>query len=70
MPTSGRSGKGIEAPNGFGSIFDHNTDPAGFAAFMKDRAAVERFRLQLYQIIGPVTGSAPLAALGEYYGAE
>lgn len=59
--------KDVQAQGGFGSIFEHNTNPAGFAAFMKDRAGVERFRLQLLQVIGEPTGSVPLKAIGEYY---
>lgn len=59
--------KDVQAQDGFGSIFDHNTDPSGFAEFMKDRAGLERFRMQLVQIIGEAKGSAPLKAIGEYY---
>lgn len=57
----------IQAQHGV-KIGDYkNTNPEDFAAFMKDRAAVERFRLQLEQIIGPAQGSVPLQAIAEYY---
>ncbi len=49
-----------------GSVFDYNADPVGFVEFMNDRAGVERFRMQLEQIIGPVQGPPPLEAMVEY----
>ena len=56
----------IPGPGNFGTIFDHpNTDPLEFRSFMMDRAAVERFRLQLEEYIGPVEGITPLEQVWE-----
>jgi hypothetical protein len=41
-----------------------NTNTAAFAAFMADRAAVERFRSQLQLYVGQVTGVDPADPTG------
>ncbi|WP_209000590.1 hypothetical protein [Labrenzia sp. DG1229] len=50
----------IEAPGGYKSVQHYNTSPADFHRFMLKRDLVERFRLQIEQLVGPVEGPAPL----------
>ncbi|MEL6863056.1 MAG: ABC transporter substrate-binding protein [Bacteroidota bacterium] len=50
----------VEAPGGYQSVQDHNTSPADFHRFMLKRDMVERFRMQLLQLIGPVEGPEPV----------
>ena len=50
----------IEAPGGYGSVLDHNTSPGDFRRWMMRRDLVERFRLQLRQLIGEAQGPTPI----------
>jgi len=50
----------IEAPGGYGSIHHQNTSPADFHRFMMKRDAVERFKMQMFQLIGPLEGPEPV----------
>ncbi|MEO0425083.1 MAG: ABC transporter substrate-binding protein [Pseudomonadota bacterium] len=50
----------VEAPAGYQSVLHHNTSPGDFRRFMMKRAMVERFRLQLRQLIGEATGPTPV----------
>ncbi|MDC1162366.1 ABC transporter substrate-binding protein [Tenacibaculum sp.] len=50
----------VESPNGYKSVQHYNTSPADFHRFMLKRDLVERFRLQIEQLIGPAKGPAPL----------
>ncbi|MEM7101398.1 MAG: ABC transporter substrate-binding protein [Pseudomonadota bacterium] len=50
----------IEAPGGYQSVVHHNTSPGDFRRFMMKRDLLERFRLQLRQLIGEVQGPTPV----------
>ena len=50
----------VEAPGGYKSVQNHNTSPADFHRFMLKRDMLERFRLQLLQLVGEVEGTPPL----------
>ena len=50
----------IEAPGGTGSVLRHNTSPGDFHRWMLKRDRVERFRMQMLQLIGPVHGPTPI----------
>ncbi len=50
----------VEAPAGYKSVQHHNTSPADFFRWMLNRDRVERFRLQMRQLIGPLTGPTPV----------
>ena len=50
----------IEAPGGTKSVLNHNTSPGDFHRWMLKRNLVERFRMQMIQLIGPVTGPTPV----------
>lgn len=50
----------VEAPGGYKSVQHHNTSPADFHRFMLKRDMIERFRLQLLQLIGEVEGDPPI----------
>ena len=52
--------KDIEAPAGYKSVQHHNTSPADFYRWMLNRERVERFRLQMRQLIGPLEGPTPV----------
>ncbi|MEO0438229.1 MAG: ABC transporter substrate-binding protein [Pseudomonadota bacterium] len=51
----------IEAPAGYQSVLNHNTSPGDFRRFMMRRAELERFRLQMRQLIGEAHGPTPVA---------
>ncbi|WP_207892988.1 ABC transporter substrate-binding protein [Shewanella frigidimarina] len=50
----------IAAPGGYKPLREHNTSPADFHRFMLKRDMIERFRLQMEQLIGPIEGVSPL----------
>jgi len=50
----------VRASAGLGSVLQHNTSPGDFHRFMLQREQVERFRLQLLQLIGEPQGAPPL----------
>lgn len=50
----------IEAPAGYQSVLHHNTSPGDFRRFMMKRATLERFRLQMRQLIGEAQGPTPV----------
>ncbi len=50
----------IKSPGGYGPVREYNTSPADFHRFMLKRDMVERFRLQIEQLVGPIEGPAPL----------
>ena len=50
----------VEAPGGKGSVLNHNTSPGDFHRWMLNRELVERFRLQMVQLIGPAHGPTPV----------
>ncbi|MEM9284078.1 MAG: ABC transporter substrate-binding protein [Verrucomicrobiota bacterium] len=50
----------IEAPGGYGSVLEHNTSPGDFRRWMMKRDLVERFRLQMKQLIGEAEGPTPV----------
>ncbi|MEM8688615.1 MAG: ABC transporter substrate-binding protein [Pseudomonadota bacterium] len=50
----------VEAPGGTKSVLHHNTSPGDFHRWMLKRDLVERFRLQMIQLIGPVHGPTPV----------
>ena len=50
----------LEAPGGYKSVQHHNTSPADFHRFMLKRDMLERFRLQLLQLVGEVEGAQPI----------
>ncbi len=50
----------IEVPGGYKSLKEYNTSPADFHRFMLKRDMIERFRLRLEQLIGPIKGVSPL----------
>jgi ABC-type Fe3+ transport system substrate-binding protein len=53
-------------PTGMGPLSAYNTSPAQFRSFLRDRAAVEVFRDQLEQYIGPMTGPNPTNVVGVF----
>ncbi|MEM7427286.1 MAG: extracellular solute-binding protein [Pseudomonadota bacterium] len=50
----------VEAPGGYKSVLHHNTSPGDFHRWMLKRDKVERFRMQMIQLIGPVHGPTPV----------
>lgn len=56
----------VAAAGGYGPISAYNTYPAGFRAFLHDRARLERLRDQLEQVIGPMQGPNPTGVEGIY----
>lgn len=50
----------VEASGGYKSVQHHNTSPADFHRFMLKRDMLERFRLQLLQLVGEVEGTPPI----------
>jgi ABC-type Fe3+ transport system substrate-binding protein len=50
----------VAPPPGWGPITAYNTPINGFHRFMRDRAAVERFRGVIETFVGPVRGPSPL----------
>ncbi|MEM9385459.1 MAG: extracellular solute-binding protein [Pseudomonadota bacterium] len=50
----------VEAPAGYRSVLHHNTSPGDFRRFMMKREMVERFRLQMRQLIGEATDPTPV----------
>lgn len=50
----------VRASAEMGSVLEHNTSPGDFHRYMLQRDRVERFRLQLLQLIGEPQGAAPL----------
>ena len=50
----------IKVPGGTGSVLHHNTSPGDFHRWMLKRDRVERFRMQMLQLIGPVHGPTPI----------
>ncbi|MEM6601993.1 MAG: extracellular solute-binding protein [Verrucomicrobiota bacterium] len=50
----------IEAPGGYKSVLHHNTSPGDFHRWMLKRDIVERFRMQMLQLIGPIQGPTPV----------
>jgi len=50
----------IEAPAGYKSVLHHNTSPGDFRRWMMNRDLVERFRLQMRQLIGEAQGPTPV----------
>ncbi|MEM6498278.1 MAG: ABC transporter substrate-binding protein, partial [Pseudomonadota bacterium] len=50
----------VEAPAGYKSVLHHNTSPSDFFRWMLNRHRVERFRLQMRQLIGPLSGPTPV----------
>ncbi len=50
----------IEAPGGYKSVLHHNTSPGDFRRWMMQRDQVERFRLQMRQLIGEAVGPTPV----------
>ncbi|MET1260126.1 extracellular solute-binding protein [Flagellimonas sp. DF-77] len=51
----------VKAPNGYQSVHHHNTSPADFHRWLLKRDIVERFRMQMLHLIGPVQGPTPIA---------
>ena len=60
--------KDVAPPRGYKSVFEYpdQTDPTAFGRFMADRAAVERFRMELQLYIGEVRGEPSPGILGLY----
>lgn len=56
----------VLAVEGFGPIWNYNTSPAQFRAFMQDRARVERLKTQFEHLLGPVIGPNPTGVSGLY----
>lgn len=50
----------VEAPNNYKSVHHHHTSPADFHRWLLKRDIVERFRMQMLHLIGPVTGPTPI----------
>ncbi|MEO1516910.1 MAG: extracellular solute-binding protein [Bacteroidota bacterium] len=50
----------IEAPAGYQSVHHHNTSPADFHRWLLKRDIVERFRMQMLHLIGPIEGPEPV----------
>ncbi len=50
----------VPSPGGYKSIQHHNTSPVDFHHFMRDRALVERFKMQIEELIGPAKGINPM----------
>ncbi|MEM8499695.1 MAG: ABC transporter substrate-binding protein [Pseudomonadota bacterium] len=50
----------VEAPAGYKSVLHHNTSPGDFRRFMMKRDMLERFRLQMRQLIGEAQGPGPV----------
>ncbi|MEM6722950.1 MAG: ABC transporter substrate-binding protein [Bacteroidota bacterium] len=50
----------IEAPGGYQSVNQHNTSPADFHRWLLKRDIVERFRMQMLHLIGPIEGPEPI----------
>lgn len=50
----------VPAPQGYKPLSEYKTDHDDFHTFLKDRAAVERFRLQIEHYIGTPQGVSPL----------
>ncbi len=50
----------IEASGGQKTVLHHNTSPGDFHRWMLKRDTVERFRMQLLQLIGPAEGPTPI----------
>ena len=50
----------VAPPTGWGPVTAYNTPISGFHRFMRDRAAVERFRGVIEAFVGPVRGPSPL----------
>ena len=50
----------IEAPAGYKSVQHHNTSPADFHRWLLKRDIVERFRMQMLHLIGPIKGPEPI----------
>ncbi|MEM7086618.1 MAG: extracellular solute-binding protein [Bacteroidota bacterium] len=50
----------VEAPAGYKSVHHHNTSPADFHRWLLKRDIVERFRMQMLHLIGPVKGPTPV----------
>ncbi|MEM6819200.1 MAG: ABC transporter substrate-binding protein [Pseudomonadota bacterium] len=50
----------IPAPAGYESVLHHNTSPGDFRRFMMKRDMLERFRLQMRQLIGEAEGPTPI----------
>ena len=60
MPWTWPVRKDVAPPAGLRPLATyHQTDVAGFQAFMSDRDAVERFRSQVQLYTGPVVGPDP-----------
>ncbi len=49
-----------------GPIENFNTDPFRFRTFMKDRARIERLRIEFEHVIGPAAGPNPTNTKGVY----
>ena len=58
--------KDVAPAGGFRPITDYETRPARFAAWMQDRARLERVRDMLEQAIGPMQGPNPTGVEGIY----
>ncbi len=56
----------VPAAGGFKPVFEYNTQPGQFRAFLSDRARLERVRDQLEQYIGPMQGPNPTKVEGLY----
>lgn len=56
----------VAAAGGFKPVFDYNTQPGQFRAFLRDRARLEQVRDQLEQYIGPMQGPNPTGVQGLY----
>jgi ABC-type Fe3+ transport system substrate-binding protein len=55
----------VPPPAGYQPVLDYkNTNPVGFHEFMKDRAAVERFKSQIELYVGAPQGPDPAGAQG------
>ena len=50
----------VEAPAGYKNVHNHNTSPADFHRWLLKRDIVERFRMQMLHLIGPVKGPTPI----------
>ncbi len=50
----------VEAPGGYKSVHHHNTSPADFHRWLLKRDIVERFRMQMLHLIGPIKGPEPV----------
>ena len=50
----------VEAPGGYQSVLHQNTSPGHFRRFMMKREMLERFRLQMRQLIGEAEGPTPV----------